>query len=549
VAQRFPPRVCVGNDVTTILARHVEVQLVLRIPSKGQVVVRALDAASSRDPDAPQNGGVSIHSLASIRACESRWGFELLVLSCRRRGTCTSIVATLSVWVLVSLLLGCRAPQEPAVFLIVVDTLRADRLSSYGYAKHQTPNVDKLATSGVRFTNVHSAASWTVPSMVAMMTSRHPAALGFIERPAPAGTTVGRHERRKQLALVAPRSVEMLAQHMQRRGLRTAAFVNQPGLNTLSGFVRGFDDYHYPVSASEAARLEPGLGLPAQDWKLMLDRSLETDRTLVSALDRWLEDQADAGLFVWVHLLTPHTPYADAPEDRPEGPAGPSDSDRYDAEIRQVDALIGELTQSIERHVGLDRARIVFTSDHGEAFGDHGSFEHGQSLHREVVRVPLIVVAPSLPRDHSVAAHVTTIDIAPTLLELAGIDPRSIETMEGESLLSLVEGNPADRRAYSAGMLYGPTERSLVDDGYKLMYDAETGHHALYNLRSDPEEANDLAGRDPDRLASMRAEMDEIHGELSLRYADEHPESARVAPGLAVEERLEAALQALGYTE
>ncbi len=273
------------------------------------------------------------------------------------------------------------------------------------------------------------------------------------------------------------------------------------------------------------------------------------DKLLVQAFDRWLESMAEAGIFVWLHLLTPHDPYLEYP--RPaNAPAPPEDlSDQYDGEVRAADRMVGEIVRSIEEHVGFERAKIIFTSDHGEAFGEHGMTEHGHTLHREVTHVPLIAVANELPAGRVVRASVPSVDILPTFLELSGVAPEEPSSIEGTSLLSAIDGEARDRPVYAEGMLYGTTERSLIDGGYKLMFDAEGERYALYDLARDPGETNDLSETDADRANRMKAALTDHHSRLRDRYRTRRASRGGGGPSDEERRRMEEALRALGYGE
>ncbi len=407
-----------------------------------------------------------------------------------------------------------------AVFLVVVDTLRPDRLSCYGYDEHETTNIDRLAALGTRFTEAHSVASWTIPSMGAMLTSLYPGQMGLVEKPVPPETRLEWREARVQLEYTIPDHASTLAEMLRESGYRAAGFVNQPGLNARGGFFQGFTDWFYPASPTEIREHDPTQTLPPGRWPPFLSFAAHIDSCLVEEFERWLSRHRERRVFVFLHLLTPHLPYV--PPRRfmpPEAVANPtlvSDSELYDGEIRTVDAMIGEVVRTIEEQVGLERSIVVFTSDHGEAIGEHGMTEHGHSLHREVIQVPLILVAPGIPAGRAVESYVRTIDILPTLLDLVGRPPPS--DLQGESLVPLCTAAGPDRTVFSEAMLYGGTERSLISDGFKLMYDEQEDRSLLFDVASDPGELVDLAAEDSARVDSMRAALDERHETFRRDY-------------------------------
>ena len=441
------------------------------------------------------------------------------------------------------------ASGAPAIFLIVVDTLRPDRLSCYGASRALTPNIDELAARGVLFTNAHAAASWTVPSMGTMMTSIYPTQLGLVEEPTPHDTSFEWRTKRDQLGFTPPPQVRTLAEILRDSGLRTAAFVNQPGLNSFDGFLQGFDDWFRPVDVHSVKRHDPNVALPEQEWPQYLMYAHRIDNLLIKAFGRWLESTAEEGIFVWLHLLTPHDPYLEFPRRADAPPPPESLSDQYDEEVRVADRMVGDIMRIIEDRIGFERAKIIFTSDHGEGFGEHGMDEHGHTLHREVTHVPLIVVSSDLPAGRVVETRVPSVDILPTFLEFAGVDPPLPSQLEGTSLLSAIDGKAVDRLIYSEGMLYGSTERSLVDDDYKLMFDEQEDRYALYDLSKDPGETMDLSALQEDRTSRMTTALNELHSRLKAAYLAWQPEGGRDELSEEDRETMEKSLRALGYGE
>jgi arylsulfatase A-like enzyme len=286
--------------------------------------------------------------------------------------------------------------------------------------------------------------------------------------------------------------------------------------------------------------------LPKPDWSTVLTVAHVSDQKLVEQFEGWLQVNGRERVFAWIHLLTPHHPYTARPTSEFGKSRPPTESGRYDEEILLVDALVGRIVDVIGREVGRDRSTIVFLSDHGEAFGEHGTDEHGQSLHREVTRVPLIMVDPLIEPGRSFDGHVSLLDVLPTILELAGA--RVDGELRGRSLVSDLSGPGRGRLVYTEGMLYGSSERSLIADGYKLMVDEQADADLLYELGPDPDERADLAHSQPERARAMRLELEALHGQLQASAAGE---SGAEVDALSEEEEAEAirALQALGYVE
>lgn len=447
---------------------------------------------------------------------------------------------------------GCSRSNDPgtpdAIFMIVVDTLRPDRLSCYGYEAIATPNIDELARRGVTFTRAQSVASWTIPSMGSMMTSLFPTQLGLVETPVKEGQRFGWQSKRDQENGTLAQAEVTLAEVFSELGYHTAGFVNQPGLTANDGFMQGFEDWYYPASVEKVVRFEPGTELRPQKWTPFLRESYKIDVALIGRFETWVAENSDKPMFVWLHLLTPHAPY------NPKGEFAPrtarrrtleGHSKRYDGEVRAVDDMVGRILAAIVDNVGLERSLVILTSDHGEALGDHGMNEHGHSLHREVIHVPLIVMSPGLGVGKRVDRYVRTIDIFPTALDVAGRLDAVPSHALGTSLVPMIGTRSDHLPVFSEAMLYGSTERSVITDGYKLMFDEQEGRYALYDTAKDPGELNDLSESERERTEELRAVLDETYHELVTDYLsradDRSPASAEEAA------RMREALRALGY--
>lgn len=449
---------------------------------------------------------------------------------------------------------GCSRAPEPrgdvdAVFLIVVDTLRPDRLSCYGYTGHETPAIDRIAARGVRFANAHSPASWTVPGMGAMLTALYPAQLGLVERPPKQPKRFEWRDRRKQVRYTLPEPCRTLAAAMDDAGFYPAAFVNQPFINAHDGFVQGFAEWCYSTGETSLEWHDVTAAMPTIDFPAGTDLG-RADVLMVDEFRKWLAANHDRRPFVWLHLLLPHTPYTPSLRFVPEHLKKPGADVKtwhlYDAEIRETDEAIATVLNTIDSLVGLDRSLLIFVSDHGEAFGEHGMWEHGHTLHREVLEVPFLIAGPSLPPGRVVDDPVSTLDLMPTVLAYLGADSLTPPDIEGKSLLPAVVGRGNARDLYADGMLYGSTERCLISDGYKLMFDAQRRPaYRLYHIVEDPNEISDVTGRESSRYERMIGILQERHS----RYVDDYeatidPKAAGTNPET---QRVLRAMRALGY--
>jgi choline-sulfatase len=373
-------------------------------------------------------------------------------------------------------LLPARTP--PDILLITLDTTRPDHLGAYGDRRAQTPRLDRLAREGVLFERAVAAAPTTLPAHASLLTGLYPFAHGvrnngtFSLRPAVPTLTTVLHE----------------------RGYLTGAFVSAFVLDRRYGLAQGFDEYNGRFDARTAQG--------------ELER--RGDRT-ASAANAWLKRVARNGrpLFMWVHLYDPHDPY-DPPPPLREAFAGRP----YDGEIAFADQAVGAI---LDQYAQLGRPAppiVAAVGDHGESLGEHEEETHAMFVYQSTLRVPLILSWPGhLPAGRRVPALARGIDLAATLLDLAGQPP--LAGMQGTSLVPLVNGRGA-APASAYGETYFPLFymgwaplRSIQDDRWKFI---AAPVPELYDLTTDPLELTNLAGREPARAAALRGALDQVAG-------------------------------------
>ena len=406
-----------------------------------------------------------------------------------------------------------EASPAPArrVILITCDTLRADRLGTYGYGRGTSPRLDALAEGAAVFEEAYATAPMTQPSVSSLMTGRLPEHVGVI----------GGNLRR------IPSEVETLAERLRSEGIATAAIVSNWVLRRAPkpagdvGVQQGFEHFDDRMESRELNRAAFERRAPDT-----------TDAALA-----WLES-ADASepFFLWVHYQDPHGPYAppaglarkfatDA-GDEPELTLGDSVlgrgqlpsyqvlgderrpsvyRDLYDAEIRAFDRALGRLLGALRERGLLEDALVILTADHGESLGEHDYwFCHGENLHREVVRVPLIVRPPSgssAPRGR-VAQVATLVDVWPTVLEAFGLDPGP--TLGRSLLAPLPEGRLVGQSLLPRGKR---AKWWAIGDGrWRVVWDDRDPAPRLFDVRDDPFEENDLAAKEPERAQRMIAD-------------------------------------------
>lgn len=365
---------------------------------------------------------------------------------------------------------GAEEIDRPNVILILVDTLRADHLGTYGYHRETSPRIDQSAESdGLVFERALGVAPWTNPTIASLFTGAYPQSVF---------EAAGHQEAIRQ---VLPQGTTTLAERLQANGYRTIGMVDHPGITESLGYARGFDTF---------VRFFKELETPS--WQ-------DTPADFVlRRLEEVLAEDSQKPVFLYLHLVYPHRPYA-APEPYRTlfGPRHKTfeeaERDRminsYDAEIRYTDDLIGDVEDQLRGSGFLRRTWRILISDHGEEFWEHGQAEHGGSFHDELIHVPMIFWPPdgSAIAPRRIGQTVSLIDIHPTILELGGVEPDP--DLAGISLVSLFEGSPpaTPRTLFSESPHKGQLRRaSVVDGNYKLIDEIDST--LVYDLASDPEE-------------------------------------------------------------
>lgn len=437
-------------------------------------------------------------------------------------------------------------PELQGAILIVLDTMRADRLSAYGHERATTPTIDALAKQGVLFEQAISSAPWTLPSMASLLSGRWLA-----------GSFDDGTEKHSLRASVV--------QSIARAGYRTAGFTEGGFTSKYFGFDRGF----------ELWREEEGEVRVKLDGAELGDAASASIDSTFGAAEAWLEDHASEKFFLMVHTYEAHTPYqrnhfakgldAGAVGDSFEiaeldavraGDLATGEGEReyiralYDGGVLEADRYVAKLLEHLVALGLRDRTLIVITSDHGEELGGHYPLElanHGHALTDDQLRVPLIVANPVAKyRVERVAQSVRTIDVLPTVAELLGV-PLDSE-VDGKSLTLLMHGaDTRDRVAYGGGVDRGPL-RSFVRTA-EWKYIEITGEPyselspmpprvQLYDLKADPGEITNVAARKPEVVAELSA-MLEAHQQGAVERI--HPD--------AVPPALEDRLRSLGYLD
>jgi arylsulfatase A-like enzyme len=410
--------------------------------------------------------------------------------------------------------------DAPSIIMISVDTLRPDFLG-YNDGPARTPNLNSLAERSTVFDTARSVAPWTRSSFAACFTGIYPSEVGQARYLGAEG------HRTQSIPYTWANDHPTLAELLQQAGYFTAAIATNVHLTDGSGASRGFDFFHH-CSLHEAAQ-GPTLARPRSllapkgaTWHELNDLE-RADRVTELAL-RLIRAADERPMLLWAHYMDPHQPY-DPPTIPPEARVRPETEmgmanmlaqsavereqwiDAYTAEVDYVDQWIGKLLDGLRAEGLLDNAIVVFWSDHGEEFWEHGGWDHGHTLYDEVIRVPLMIHMPGQDRTRRVDQPVSLLDLMPTLLRAAEVD--GPEELRGRALQPAMAGEDlGEFRCWLEACCYGSIRKGLVTDRYKLIHDTYKRTFELYDLVEDPGERRNLFGspRAP-ATAQMQAEL------------------------------------------
>jgi len=427
--------------------------------------------------------------------------------------------------------------SSPPVILIVVDTLRADHLGTYGAVRFTSPELDAYARRAAVFEHAYAPSPWTLPSMASIFTGLLPSQHG-----AGALLTVDN----KVLFARLDNGPPTLGERLHAFGYPTQAVAGNPNMHPRFGVARGFDGYDY--RAGDMAHIRRA--------DAVVDRSLQ-----------WIAGRRGAPFFLLIHFFDPHMNYDPPPPVRgrftgglPSGrlslPFAESARIRagrvwlsveeeefvraaYDEEIAFVDLQLGRLFAALDTSGLLQQAIVIFTADHGEELWDHNGFEHGHTLYDELLRVPLIVWGPGV-QPGRIETPVSLIDLTPTVLDALGAVP--IGESPGVSLWPLLTrgaGLP-QRTLFAERTRYGPDRAAALQWPYKVIVDLNAKTEELFDLAEDPAERTNLSATHPATTASLAAAVADRVAQRRTRTAPQ-----AVTLDSATRERL----QSLGYLE
>ena len=423
---------------------------------------------------------------------------------CSRDDAQDQMAATRSEW------RGEIAPSDLNVILVTIDTLRSDRVSSYGSNLVDTPNIDSFASDGVLFSNAASTVPFTLPAHSSILTGLYPPGHGV----------------RENVGYTLDDSIPTLAEVLSEGGWSTAGFVSAFVLDRRWGIGRGFDHYFDDFDLAEF------------DTPNLSSVQRSGDVTIGEAV-RWIDGRPqDAPFFLWLHLYDPHDPYTPPEPFKSQYPAHP-----YDGEVAYTDSLIGDFRKALEERGLLARSLVVLTADHGEGLGDHGEASHGFFVYDSTIHVSLIMRPPSdSGAGRVVDTAVSHVDIFPTILDSVGL--AAPKAVHGQSLLPMIAGENVelDRGVYSESLYpllhYGWAPlRAIRTDSRKLI---SAPRPEVFDVVADPREVRNLSLDQPDITADLEQRLADLRSKI---------ESDAPAAGAApdIDSETLAQLQALGY--
>ena len=451
--------------------------------------------------------------------------------------------------------------KQPNIILISIDTLRVDHVSSYGYHRDTTPNLDRLAEEGVRFTNAYSTAAWTPPAHASMLTGLYPSMHQAVDYKS-----------------LSPR-IPTIAEVLRKNGYQTVGFVNNPAVGAFVGLERGHEAFYeiWKGVTSKNPMLRGGHYLYRKFISAIgkMDQGARKTNRLIKNWFKTLRD-ADKPFYMFVHHIEPHNPLnpprpfrnyfhsqikGDVDQQKVEKMADNplafftdslkiSDAenqmliDLYDGEIAYVDYIVGDFLNDLRDQKLLDNTLVIVTADHGEHFGEHNLYSHVSSLYEPIVHIPFIVRYPAAFQPDVTDVPVQYVDIFPTILEMLNIQPPFKAKLPGKSflqkgskyaiemdrpLIAEWEGRIPEyiKDRLKASSSYAEqvarfTQKFRMIKVEQMKYILwEDGMEELYELSKDTEEKINLAKDMPNLCKAMKIQLDTILSKNANRTSTE----------------------------
>lgn len=430
----------------------------------------------------------------------------------KKRATILFISIFIGLWIFLSQKFSYKPPfletkqlscADCNIILVSFDTLRAANLGTYGYKRNTTPTIDRFAQNGFIFTNAISVTSWTLPSTMSWFTGVYPSQHKVLNKFIISDSG---EQKITNLQEVSPNTVT-LAEALRQNGYRTGGFTGGAGVHRQFGFGQGFEVY---TDDKDFAGFEESA-----------PKALE-----------WIEEHKNEKLFVFLHGYDIHGQFVpkdgydyrfvdfdyqgtltgskeEQKELREEGLARgqlflTQDDVRfltalYDEKVSRADDQFAKFIDQYQKLGLMEKTIFIMTSDHGEELYEHGRIDHGHSLYEEAIRVPLIISVPKMKEQKTITAQVRSIDLMPTILELAKVNLTEpvLKQMVGTSLVSFMEGKEQSLDVFpETDYRYYTFQRAArTSDSWKYIFNLESEVQELYNLTKDPQEQKNIINR------------------------------------------------------
>jgi arylsulfatase A-like enzyme len=405
---------------------------------------------------------------------------------------------------------GSPFGDAPPVIVILVDTLRADHLSAYGYQRQTSPAIDRFARDAVLYANGYSVTSWTIPAVASVFSGLFPTSHTLTSA-----------------SSILPDEVNTLAEVMQQLGYRTGGFIANTLIDREHGLQQGLERV-YPRPAPRWFYTHPNALQLAYHHVFMRDAQARWGPRIVREAEGWLHTTPQPRVFAYVHLLEPHEPYLPPgefsrrydpgwvgrpvttfpgrAEDGRRPPMSPHERRnmmaQYDGEIAYLDTLVGKFLDFLRTEGIYERALIALVADHGEEFYEHGKWGHDDNAHQEIARVPFMIKWPEQRfAGQRVETPVQLIDLKPTILHAVGY--AATDRQQGRSLLAALEAGDGNEEE-AVAFIETPSWVSVRtrEWGYVVRRDSQDAGGRLY-AASDAVDEHDVAAEHPRIVAEL----------------------------------------------
>ncbi len=380
--------------------------------------------------------------------------------------------------------------KDPNVLFIIIDSLRADHLSCYGYNRTTSPNIDKLSSDSILFKNAISSAPWTAPSIASIFTSQYPVVLGFNDQP-----------------VVIKNKFLTLAEIFKQKKYKTKGIISHVFISSILKFNQGFESY---------------------DEKNAKGHGYISSPSLVEKAISFLKKSKKKNFFLFVHFFDPHFDYilhekynyypgydghlysGQSIDKLRENASGLKKNDiryleaLYDSEISFTDEHIGKLIEKLKEFGLFDNTLIVLTSDHGEEFSERGDYwiGHTKKIYQEQIHIPLIIKQPWSNEERTIEEYFDLIDLMPTILDSVNLKIPNGYEYEGR-VINFEKKDPSIKNPIISETRRWANQRSVAWKDWKYIWNLETKSKELYNLKRDPKESQNIASMNKNIVNEM----------------------------------------------